>query len=155
MLILEIAVGVLIALFIFNYYNKKKELENKNKEKLKETLEFIEEYNQKLDQRIEEGFINHLAIFGGRLLTLKDDAKITFQDAALIELRIFMEHCGILSDKLSSSEEENLKSLSIDDIHKKQIEAQIQSSISIKNNTAQRSAIKMMEDKLIELANES
>jgi hypothetical protein len=66
-----------------------------------------------------------------------------------------MEQCAELSKKITSEEAENLNLLNIDESYKNQIKSETNSLISSKSNTAQRSALKIMEEKLIDLANES
>lgn len=155
MLIIEIALGVLIALLVFSYIKKRGEKNEQKIIKNKEMLSFVKEYIESAGERIEERFIRYLEVFTGRMLTLKDDSNVMFQDAAMIELKIFMDQCAELTKKITSEEAENLNLLNIDETYKNQIKSETNSLISSKSNTAQRSALKIMEDKLIDLANES
>lgn len=154
MLIIEISIGVFIALIAFKFLevinknNKLKKLKNE------EMALFAQNYIKGMDERSEESFARYLEVFLGRMLTLKDDKTITFQDAAMIELNIFMTQCSELAKELNSKEQENIKFLELDEFYKKIIEDKIGIIISTKDNTAQRSAIKIMEDKLIQLANQ-
>ena len=155
MLIIEIALGVLIALLVFSYLKKRGETNERKIIKHKEMLSFVKEYIESTGERIEERFIRYLEVFAERMLTLKDDSNVKFQDAAMIELKIFMEQCAELSKKITSEEAENLNLLNIDESYKNQIKSETNSLISSKSNAAQRSALKIMEEKLIDLANES
>jgi hypothetical protein len=154
MLVVEVAVGVLIALIAFNQirkFNKKKELEIIENQKI--SL-LIKNHLESIDKTVERRFITYLEVFIKRMETLKDDSTIKFQDAGMIEFNIFLEQCKELSEKINTEEKEYLNSIPMDDRRKNQIEYEIASIVSSKSNTAQRGALKIMEDKLIEIANE-
>jgi len=152
MLMAEIAVGVFIALLAFHFFKKYNERNAEIILKKQEMDIYSKKLVQEMDARIQESFIRYLAVFHDQLLTLEDDKTITYQDAGLIEFRLFMEHCEKLSANLALEEENNNNLLEISDIHKQHIKNEISSIIRIKSITAQQGALRMMEDKLVEIA---
>jgi hypothetical protein len=155
MLVIEIALGVLIGLLAFVFLYKKYEAKKiKNEQIQAEFVESIRRYKADLEFKIGFRFNGYLNVFKDRLLTLEDDKSISFQDAGVIELQLFMKHSGELKDMMRGEYEKNLsEDKNLTDVAKHNIRGEIFSLLtSILNNT-QLNAMKLFEEKILELAN--
>ena len=155
MLVIEIALGVLIGLLAFVFLYKKYEANKlKNEQIQAEFVESIRRYKEDLEFKIGFRFNGYLNVFKERLLTLEDDKSITFQDAGVIELQLFMKHSGELKEAMREEYEKNLsEDKSLTDVAKLNIRGEIFSLLTSILNKTQLNAMKLFEEKILEIAN--
>jgi hypothetical protein len=150
MLVLEIAVGVFIGLFVFwKFYQRSGAKEQANLEQLK----IYEENSRRIKQRVDAVFAEFMNIFAGRLLTLEDDETISYKDAGIIELRLFMEHLGKMKEEIKTDEDAKRVQLEIDEGLKQKMLVELNDELSSMHNKAGLQAMSMFEEKLLEIAN--
>jgi len=157
MLTFEISMGVFLGLLLFwLFYNSKvkraADLENIKQMALNKKMA-LEEYIKEIELFRAIQFSNYLEVFKDRLLTLEDDETITFQDAGIIELQLFFEHSDKLIDKIKAEEHTKLERNSFDMNLRSEYEFAINQYFNSALNTMQSYALKLFEEKLLEIAN--
>jgi len=155
MLVIEIALGVFIGLLVFVFLYKKYEANKTRNEQLRaEFVESVKHYRADLEFKIDFRFNSYLNVFKDRLLTLEDDKSITFQDAGIIELQLFMKHSGELKETMREEyEKELLTDQKISDVAKVSIREDMNSLLNSILNRTQSNAMKLFEEKILEIAN--
>ncbi len=150
MLVLEIAVGVFVGLFVFwKFYQRSAAKEQAKVEQLK----LVAENSKRIKQRIDTVFVNFMNAFAERLLTLEDDETITYKDAGIIELKLFLENLGKTKEKIKGDEDAKRAELQIDEGLKHQLLVELDDELSSMHNKASLQAMDMFEEKLLEIAN--
>jgi hypothetical protein len=150
MLVLEIAAGVFIGLFVFWKFYKH---HTKKEEDKVAQIKIYEANSERIRRRIDAAFADFINIFAERLLTLEDDKTITFQDAGIIELKLFMEHLIKIQEQIEGDEDVNREALQIDANLKQRILFELNEGLASMSTKANLQALSMFEEKILEIAN--
>ena len=150
MLVLEIAVGVFIGIFVFWKFYKQ---HTKKEEAKVAQIKIYEANSERIRGRLDAAFSQFINIFAERLLTLEDDKTITFQDAGIIELKLFMENLIKIQEQIKSDEDANREALQIDSNLKHRILIELNEGLQSMSTKANLQALSMFEEKILEIAN--
>lgn len=145
-ILVAIATAIIAGFFIKKKNNelaKQHELDIKVADKFLKDLEFSNQLT----------FNNYIEVFKGRLLTLEDDKSITFQQAGMIELKIFYENISQLMEKIRAEESEKLDAHNYSPNLKDFLNKYLLTFISKSGNTLQIHGMTLFEEKLLEIAN--
>lgn len=149
-MLIWILVAITIAI-IAGFFIKKKnsELAKQHEIDIKSADEFLKD----LEFSRQFTFNNYIEVFNGRLLTLEDDKSITFQQAGMIELKLFYENIALLMEKIRTEESEKIDTHSYSPNLKESLNNSLLTFISKSSNTLQLHGMKLFEEKLLEIAN--
>lgn len=139
-------VGVILWLFI-----KKKNKELANQKALENKT--LGDYVENLELLHQFRFNNYLEVFKDRLLTLEDDKSITFQEAGIIELKIFYENTNQLIEKIRAEENEKLNLNNHNASLRLDLDNSLNNFLNKANTTLQQYGMKLFEEKVLEIAN--
>ena len=150
-MLIWILIAIFLVVLIFGFFIKKKNEELAKQQELDDKT--TEDYIKNFEASRQVTYNNYIEVFKSRLLTLEDDKSITFQQAGMIELKLFYENINELIDKIRIEEYEmfNLQNYSAN--LRLNLETSLYNSLKQSNTTLQLYGMKLFEEKLLEIAN--
>jgi len=150
-MLIWILIAIFLVVLIFGFFIKKKNEELAKQQELDDKT--TEDYIKNFEASRQVTYNSYIEVFKSRLLTLEDDKSITFQQAGMIELKLFYENINELIDKIRIEEYEmfNLQNYSAN--LRLNLETSLYNSLKQSNTTLQLYGMKLFEEKLLEIAN--
>lgn len=150
-MLIWILIAIFLVVLIFGFFIQKKNEELAKQQELDDKT--TEDYIKNFEASRQVTYNSYIEVFKSRLLTLEDDKSITFQQAGMIELKLFYENINELIDKIRIEEYEmfNLQNYSAN--LRLNLETSLYNSLKQSNTTLQLYGMKLFEEKLLEIAN--